>query len=124
MRLLLLSICIYLTFPGAWQLPMARYIFSFTTLILKRGQGKKKYFARSTSSVLEIGFGVACDSARLESDPNKPLLQILDQLIALGQTTQQLHHAHGGNHRPEKISEVIQQLTEGGDHAYLPSSFG
>jgi len=51
----------------------------------------------STSSVLESGFGGACDSARLESDPAKLLPQILDQLIVLGQTAEQLRQVLGGN---------------------------
>ena len=118
MRFLLLSICIYLTFLVAWQLPTARYIFSFSTLVLKRGLGKKKDFAQLTSSVLESSLQQVWDPARFQSDPTKLLPQLLDQLIALGQTAQQLRHALGGNgYRPEKISEVIKQLTEGGDHA-------
>ena len=73
----------------------------------------------STSSVLESNLQQVWDPARFQSDPTKLLPQLLDQLIALGQTAQQLRHALGGNgHRPEKISEVIQQMTEGGDHAH------
>ncbi len=73
----------------------------------------------STSSVLESNLQQVWDPAKFQSDPTKLLPQLLDQLIALGQTAQQLRHALGGNgHRPEKISEVIKQLTEGGDHAH------
>ena len=119
MRFLLLSICIYLAFLVAWQLPRARYIFSFSTLILKRGLGKKKDFAQLTSSVLESSLQQVWEPARFQADPAELLPQFLDQLIALGQTAQQLCHALGGNgHRPGKISEVIKQLTERGDHAH------
>ena len=72
----------------------------------------------STSSALESGLQQAWDPAKFQSDPAKLLPRFLERLIALGQTAQQLRHALGGNgHRPEKISEVIQQLTEGGDHS-------
>ncbi len=81
--------------------------------------GKKPDFAELSCGLSECSFPQAWGSATLESDPTKLLPQLLDQLIALGQTAQQLRHALGGNgHRPEKISEVIQQLTEGGDHAH------
>ncbi len=73
----------------------------------------------STNSVLESSLQQVWEPTKLQSDPTKLLPQLLDQLIALGQTAQQLRHALGSNgYRPEKISEVIQQLTEGGDHAH------
>ena len=72
----------------------------------------------STSSVLESSLQQVWEPTKLQSDPAKLLPRLLDQLITLGQTAQQLRHALGGNsHRPEKIAEVIKQLTEGGDHA-------
>ena len=77
MRFLLLSICIYLSFLVAWQLPRARYIFSFSTLILKRGLGKKKDFAQLTSSVLESSLQQVWDPARFQSDPSKLPSQLL-----------------------------------------------
>ncbi len=73
----------------------------------------------STNSVLESSLQQVWEPTKLQSDPTKLLPQLLDQLIALGQTAQQLRHALGGNgYRPEKISEVIQQLTEGDDYAH------
>jgi len=79
----------------------------------------KPDFAELSRGLSECSFPQAWGSATLESDPTKLLSQLLDQLIALGQTAHQIRHALGGNgHRPEKISEVIQQLTEGGDHAH------
>ena len=63
----------------------------------------------STSSVLESNLQQVWDPAKFQSDPTKLLPQLLDQLIALGKTAQQLRHTLGGNgHRPEKISEVIK----------------
>jgi len=83
------------------------------------GSSRKPDFAELSRGLSECSFPQAWGSATLESDPAKLLPQLLDQLIALGQTAHQIRHALGGNgHRPEKISEVIQQLTEGGDHAH------
>jgi len=60
----------------------------------------------STSSVLEPIFRQACYPAQFEADPAKLLPQLLDQLIALGQTAQQLRQALGSNgHWPENVSE-------------------
>ena len=82
-------------------------------------QGIKPDFAQPSSNLFGFSFQETWDPATFQSDPAKLLPQLLDQLIALGQTAQQLRHALGGNgHRPEKISEVIQQLTEGGHHAH------
>ena len=72
----------------------------------------------STSNVREPSFPQTFDTNNFESDPAKLLPQLLDQLIALGQTAQQLRRALSGNgHRPEKLSEVAQQLAQGGEHA-------
>jgi len=69
------------------------------------------------SSVLESGFGQVWDPVKLESDPLNLIPRLLDQIIALGQTAQQLRRALSGNgHRPEKLSEAVQQLAQGGDH--------
>ena len=55
-----------------------------------------------TSSVLESTFRQVLEPTKLQSDPAKLLPQLLDQLITLGQTAQQLRHALGSNgHRSE-----------------------
>ncbi len=67
----------------------------------------KPDFAQFTSSVLEASLQQVWGPTKLQSDPTKLLPQLLDQLIALGQTAQQLRHTPGGNdHRPEKISRI------------------
>ena len=72
----------------------------------------------STSSVLESGLQQAWDPAKFQSGPTKLLPRLLDQLIALGQTAQQLRHALSDNgYRPEKLSEIAKQLVEGDEHA-------
>ena len=71
-----------------------------------------------TSRVLDSGFPEVWDPVKLESDPLNLIPRLLDQIIALGQTAQQLRRALSGNgHRPEKLSEAVQQLAQGGDHA-------
>lgn len=73
-------------------------------------QGIKPDFAQLISNVLE--------PAKLDSDPAEILSRLLDQLISLGQTAQQLRRVLSGNgHRHKKLSEVVQQLIEGGEHA-------
>ena len=95
-----------------------RSVPRFSVVALWYGLGEKPDCAQLTSSVLESGLGGAWDSARLESDPAKLLPQILDQLIALGQTAEQLRQVLGGNgHQPEKVFELTKQLLQGGDHA-------
>lgn len=80
--------------------------------------GKKPDYAQLTASVPESGLGGARDSARLEADPAQLLPRILDQLVALGQTAEQLRQVLGGNgHRPEKVFELAKQLLQGGEHA-------
>ena len=51
-----------------------------------------------------------------EDDPTQLLPHLLDHLVILGQLAQQLNLILGGNgHRPDKLREVIQRLTnEGG----------
>lgn len=47
-----------------------------------------------------------------EDDPTQLLPHLLDQLVVLGQLAQQLNLTFGGNgHRPDKLREIIQQLT-------------
>ncbi len=71
-----------------------------------------------TSRVLGSGFPEVWDPVKLESDPLNLIPRLLDQIIALGQTAQQLRRVLSGNgHRPEKLSEAVQQLAQGGDHA-------
>ena len=71
-----------------------------------------------TSRVLGSDFPEVWDPVKLESDPLNLIPRLLDQIIALGQTAQQLRRALSGNgHRPEKLSEVAQQLAQGGEHA-------
>ena len=80
--------------------------------------GENEDFAQLSSNTLEPGSGEAGNPARLESDPAKILPQLLDQLISLGQTAQQLRRALSGNgHRPGKLSEVARQPIEGDGHA-------
>lgn len=106
-----------------------KHILNLFIAELRSRFGKKPDFAQLTgsvpafdfpnpSSVPESGFGGAWDSARLESDPAKLLPQMLDQLIVLGQTAEQLRQVLGGNgHQPEKVFELTKQLLQGGDHA-------
>lgn len=102
--------------PGAPE-TLVRWREKWATIQPKLGQ--KPDFAELSRGLSECSFPQAWGSATLESDPAKLLPQLLDQLIVLGQTAHQIRHALGGNgHRPEKISEVIQQLTEGGAHAH------
>jgi len=71
-----------------------------------------------TSRVLDSDFPEVWDPVKLESDPLNLIPRLLDQIIALGQTAQQLRHALSGNGRqPEKLSEIAKQLVEGGEHA-------
>ncbi len=57
--------------------------------------------------------------SNFESDPINLIPQLLDQIIALGYTAQQLRRALSGNgHRPETVSEIAQQLVKGSDHAF------
>ena len=96
-----------------------RFVFRLSIATLCRRLGKNSDFAQSTSSVLESSLQQVWDPARLQSDPTKLLPQLLDQLIALGQTAQQLRHTLGGNgHQTEKIEELMKQLARGGDHAH------
>ncbi len=96
-----------------------RLVPNLSIATLRHGLGIEPDFAELSRGLVECSFPQAWGSATLESDPAKLLPQLLDQLIALGQTAHQIRHALGGNgHRPEKISEVIQQLTEEGDHAH------
>jgi len=128
MRFLLLSICIYLTFLVAWQLPTAKYIFSFSTLILKHGLGKNPDLAQltrsisssslvNTDSVPENNLSKVRNPSEAEFNPTKLLPQLLDQLVALGQTAQQLRQAFSGNgHRADKLPELAQQLDQGSEY--------
>ncbi len=82
-------------------------------------QGIKPDFTELRRGLAECSSPQAWGSATLESDPAKLLPHLLDQLIALGQTAHQIRQALGGNgHHPEKISEVMRQLTEEGDNAH------
>ncbi len=48
----------------------------------------------------------------LEDDPTQLLPHLLDHLVVLGQLAQQLNLTLGGNgHRPDKLREVVLQLT-------------
>ena len=72
----------------------------------------------STSSVLETSFRQAWDSTKFESDPLKLMPQLLDQLIALGQTAQQLRQAlDSDGHHSDKVADLAKQTLEGGGHA-------
>jgi len=56
--------------------------------------------------------------SNFESDPTQLLPQLLDQLIALGQTAQQLRHTLGSNgHHQDQVEELIQRISQGGKHA-------
>jgi len=71
----------------------------------------------STSSVLETSFRQASYSTNFECNPSKLLPQLLDQLIALGQTAQQLRQALDNGHHPDKVADLVKQSLEGGGHA-------
>lgn len=71
-----------------------------------------------SARVLDSGFPEVWDPVKLESDPLKLIPRLLDQIIALGQTAQQLRPELSDNgHRPEKLSEIAKQLVEGGEDA-------
>ncbi len=91
-------------------------------------QGIKPDFAQLTdsvpafdfpnpSSVLETSFRQASYSTNFECNPSKLLPQLLDQLIALGQTAQQLRQALDNGHHPDKVADLVKQSLEGGGHA-------
>ena len=62
-----------------------------------------KLFVASYSNTTEID---------LECDPTKILPHILDQLVVLGELARQLNRTLGGNgHRPDKLRDILQQLT-------------
>ena len=80
MRFLLPSICIYLIFFVAWQLPRSGDIFLFSTLILKCGVGKKEHPVHSTSSVFESSFalfGQAIQNIKILKAGQTPFLGVV-----------------------------------------------
>ncbi len=71
-----------------------------------------------TNSVLDSGSPEVGDLAEFESDPLNLIPRLLDQIIAIGQTAQQLRHALSGNGPPsETLSEMTKQLGAGSEHA-------
>ena len=72
----------------------------------------------STSSVLESSFWQTYGTTNFETDASKLVPLFLEQLVALGQTAQQLKRALGSNgHRQDQVAGLIQQLAKGGEHA-------
>ena len=67
----------------------------------------------STSSVLESSFRQVYGISNPEADPSKLLPLLLDQLVVLGQTAQQLKQALGNNgHRQDQVAELLQLCAE------------
>lgn len=82
-----------------------------------RGEAPVIFLLLGTSNVPETSSRQAGDLANFESDPIKILPQLLDQLIALGQTAQQLRQALDNNgHHPDKVADPIRQTLQGGGH--------
>ena len=72
----------------------------------------------STSSVLESSLRQVYGISNPEADLSKLLPLLLDQLVILGQTAQQLKQALGNNgHHYDQVAVLMQLLTKGREHA-------
>ena len=95
------------------------------TNIQQKDIARKLNVTPSPSNVLKSSFPEAWNLAKLEPDPSTLLPQLIDQLIALGQTAQQLRCVLNGNgHKHEKLSEITNQLALGGKHSRQDGQFG
>ena len=72
--------------------------------------------AETVSSVLASHFLKTSYTSALESDVAKLLTQLLDQLIALGQTAQQIRHAFDNNGHHPKVADLLKRVGQGDGH--------
>ena len=86
-------------------------------LVETGGSRTPSSIAETISSVLSSHFLKADDASTLESDPLKLLSRLLDQLIALGQTAQQIRRAFDNNgHHPDEVADLLKRVGKGDNH--------
>jgi len=73
--------------------------------------------AETVSSVLASHFLKTSYTSALESDVAKLLTQLLDYMVALGQTAHQLRHVLNNNSHHPKVTDLPKQTGKGDDHA-------
>jgi len=73
--------------------------------------------AETVSSVLASHFLKTSYTSALESDAAKLLTQLLDQLIAIGQTAQQIRRVFDNNgHHPDEVADLLKRVGKGDNH--------
>ncbi len=104
--------------PRAVKFRLVETVESRTPPLITGTISKDTSYTSYPSRVWNSGFPEVWDPVKLESNPLNLIPRLLDQIIALRQTAQQLRHALSDNgNRPEKLSEIAKQLVEGGEHA-------
>jgi hypothetical protein len=86
-------------------------------LLVETGESRTPLsIAETVSSVLASHFLKTSYASTLESDVAKLLTQLLDQLIAIGQTAQQIRHAFDNNAHHPKVADLLKRVGQGDGH--------
>jgi len=86
-------------------------------LLVETGESRTPLsIAETVSSVLASHFLKTSYTSALESDAAKLLTQLLDQLIAIGQTAQQIRRVFDNNSHHPKVADLLKRVGKGDNH--------